>query len=37
MAIGIEACMRCKDGASRALSIEVGLLEIEGAVLALCR
>ena len=35
-AIGIEASMRCKDGTSRALSIEVGLLEIEGAVLALC-
>ena len=35
-ASGIEASARCKDGVSRALSIEIGLFEIEGAVLALC-
>ena len=33
---GIEASARCKDGALRALSLEVGLLEVDGAALALC-
>src|SRR5688572_26922642 len=33
---GIEASARCKDGALRALSLEVGLLEVDGVPLALC-
>jgi diguanylate cyclase (GGDEF)-like protein/PAS domain S-box-containing protein len=35
-ATSIEASARCKDGLLRALSIGVGLLEVDGAVLALC-
>ncbi len=35
-ATGIEASARSKDGVSRALSIEAGLLELEGAACALC-
>jgi len=35
-ATGIEASARCKDGGPRALAIEVGLLEIDGAALAVC-
>ena len=33
---GIEVSARCKDGTLRALSLEVGLLEVDGAALALC-
>jgi diguanylate cyclase (GGDEF)-like protein/PAS domain S-box-containing protein len=33
---GIEASARCKDGTVRALSLEVGLLEVDNAALALC-
>jgi diguanylate cyclase (GGDEF)-like protein/PAS domain S-box-containing protein len=33
---GIEASARCKDGALRPLSVEVGLFEVEGAALAVC-
>jgi diguanylate cyclase (GGDEF)-like protein/PAS domain S-box-containing protein len=33
---GIEASARCKDGTLRALSLEVGLLEVDGKALALC-
>ncbi len=33
---GIEASARCKDGTLRALSLEVGSLEVDGAAAALC-
>jgi diguanylate cyclase (GGDEF)-like protein/PAS domain S-box-containing protein len=33
---GIEVSARCKDGTLRASSLEVGLLEIDGAALAVC-
>jgi diguanylate cyclase (GGDEF)-like protein/PAS domain S-box-containing protein len=35
-AAGIEASARCKDGAAKALSIDVGLLELDRTPLALC-
>jgi diguanylate cyclase (GGDEF)-like protein/PAS domain S-box-containing protein len=35
-AAGLEASARCKDGRLRALSIDVGLLELDGAVFAVC-
>src|SRR5688572_5619455 len=35
-AAGLEASARCKDGDLRALSIDVGLLELDGAVFAVC-
>jgi diguanylate cyclase (GGDEF)-like protein/PAS domain S-box-containing protein len=36
VAEGIEASARCKGGAVQALSLDVGLLEVDGAALAVC-